>query len=76
VDNYRIPSWDRLREMLGVGYITRERTVGNMFSRRKVDVPVSYGVPVGTHMQLTLRNPEDGTETTIDLIVGEKAEDF
>ncbi|MEZ5992721.1 MAG: trypsin-like peptidase domain-containing protein [Planctomycetota bacterium] len=76
VDNYRIPNWDRLREMLGVGYITRKRKVGSMFNSRTVDVPVSYGVPVGTHIQLTLRNPEDGTEKTIDLIVGEKAEDF
>jgi len=76
VDNYRIPGWDRLKEMLGVGYITRKRKVGNMFSSREVDVPVSYGVPVGTHIQLTLRNPEDGKEKTVDLIVGEKAEDF
>ena len=76
VDNYRIPSWDRLKEMLGIGYITREREVGGMFGSRKVKVPVSYGVPVGTHMQLTIRNPEDGTEKTIDLIVGEKPEDF
>jgi S1-C subfamily serine protease len=74
VDNYRIPEWDRLKEMLGVGYITRKRS-GGMF-RREVDVPVSYGVPVGTHIQLTLRNPEDGAEKTVDLIVGEKAEDF
>lgn len=76
VDNYRIPNWDRLKEMLGIGYITREREVGGMFGSRKVKVPVSYGVPVGTHMQLTLRNPEDGTEKTIDLVVGEKPEDF
>ena len=48
---------------------------GGMF-RREVDVPVSYGVPVGTHIQLTLRNPEDGAEKTVDLIVGERAEDF
>jgi serine protease Do len=74
VDNYRIPEWDRLKEMLGVGYITRARS-GGMF-RRAVDVPVSYGVPVGTHIQLTLRNPESGAEKTVDLIVGEKAEDF
>lgn len=78
VDNYRIPKWDRLKEMLGVGYITRDRRVGGgMFGgARTVKVPVSYGVPVGTHIQLTLRNPEDGTEKTIDLIVGEKPEDF
>lgn len=76
VDNYRIPGWERLREMLGVGYITRKRNVGNMFQNRTVDVPVSYGVPVGTHIQLTLRNPDDGTEKTVDLVVGEKAEDF
>jgi hypothetical protein len=64
--------------MLGVGYIVRERTIGGgMFGRQQtVEVPVSYGVPVGTHIQLTLRNPEDGTETTVDLIVGEKPEDF
>ncbi|MCG3183780.1 MAG: hypothetical protein ICCCNLDF_01889 [Planctomycetes bacterium] len=47
-----------------------------MFQNRTVDVPVSYGVPVGTHIQLTLRNPDDGTEKTVDLVVGEKAEDF
>lgn len=78
VDNYQIPGWNRLREMLGVGYIVRERTIGGgMFGRQQtVEVPVSYGVPVGTHIQLTLRNPEDGTETTVDLIVGEKPEDF
>ena len=74
VDNYRIPEWDRLKEMLGVGYITRERA-GGMFTR-PVQVPVSYGVPPGTHIQLTLRNPESGTELTLDLVVGEKAEDF
>ncbi|MCB9932165.1 MAG: trypsin-like peptidase domain-containing protein [Planctomycetes bacterium] len=76
VDNYRIPNWERLKEMLGVGYVTRKREVGNMFRSRTVDVPVSYGVPVGTHIQLTLRNPEDGREKTVDLVVGEKAEDF
>jgi len=76
VDNYRIPGWNRLKEMLGVGHITREREVGGMFGSRRVKVPVSYGVPVGTHIQLTLRNPEDGTEKTIDLVVGEKPEDF
>jgi S1-C subfamily serine protease len=78
VDNYRIPKFDRLREMLGIGYITRDRRVGGgMFGRaRTVKMPVSYGVPVGTHIQLTLRNPEDGREVTVDLVVGEKAEDF
>lgn len=76
VDNYRIPSWGRLPEMLGADYITRKRRVGGMFGRREVSVPVSYGVPVGTHIQLTLRNPEDGAEVTVDLVVGEKAEDF
>lgn len=78
VDNYEIPGWNRLREMLGVGYIVRERTIGGgMFGgQRTVDVPVSYGVPVGTHIQLTLRNPADGTEKTVDLVVGEKPEDF
>lgn len=75
VDNYRIPNWDRLREMLGIGHITRARQGGGMFARR-VDVPVSYGVPVGTHMQLTLRDPDSGTEITVDLVVGEKEEDF
>ncbi|MCA8910870.1 MAG: PDZ domain-containing protein, partial [Planctomycetes bacterium] len=76
VDNYRIPDFNRVKEMLGGGYITRKRKVGSMFNSRTVDVPVSYGVPVGTHIQLTLRNPEDGTERTVDLLVGEKAEDF
>ncbi|MBK9973288.1 MAG: trypsin-like peptidase domain-containing protein [Planctomycetes bacterium] len=78
VDNYRIPNFDRLKEMLGVGYIVRKRQVGGgMFQRtREVEVPVSYGVPVGTHIQLTLRDPESGKERTVDLIVGEKPEDF
>jgi S1-C subfamily serine protease len=74
VDNYRIPNYDRVLEMLGGGYITR-KTQRSMFAPARV-VPVSYGVPVGTHIQLTLRNPEDGKEKTVDLVVGEKAEDF
>lgn len=78
VDNYRIPEIGRLREMLGVGMITRKRRVGGgMFGQaREVDVPVSYGVPVGTHIQLTLRDTATGKEMTVDLVVGEKAEDF
>lgn len=78
VDNYEIPNWGRLREMLGVGHIVREVTVGGGMFRpaRTVEMPVSYGVPVGTHIQLTLRNPDDGKEKTVDLIVGEKPEDF
>jgi S1-C subfamily serine protease len=76
IDNYRIPQMDRLAEMIGKGRITREREVGGMFGSRKVKVPVSYGAPVGTHIQITIRNPQDGAEKTVDLIVGEKAEDF
>lgn len=76
VDNYAIPNRARLAEMLGTAYITRERTVGGMFQRRVVEVPVSYGVPVGTHIQLTLRNPDQEAEITVDLVVGQKAEDF
>lgn len=78
VDNYRIPGFDRLGEMLGSKPIVRKRKVGGgMFQReREVEMPVSYGVPVGTHIQLTLRDPDTGKERTVDLIVGEKAEDF
>ncbi|MBX3474597.1 MAG: trypsin-like peptidase domain-containing protein [Planctomycetes bacterium] len=78
VDNYRIPAFERLAEMLGSKPIVRKRKVGGgMFQReREVEMPVSYGVPVGTHIQLTLRDPETGKERTVDLIVGEKAEDF
>jgi S1-C subfamily serine protease len=74
VDNYRIPNIDRLGEMLGKGRITRK--VGGGLFQRDSEITVSHGVPPGTHIQLTLRNPEDGTEKTIDLVVGEKAEDF
>lgn len=78
VDNYRIPNFDRLGEMLGSKPIVRKRTIGGgMFQReRVVEMPVSYGVPVGTHIQLTVRDPDTGKERTVDLIVGEKAEDF
>lgn len=78
VDNYRIPNFDRLPEMLGSKPIVRKRTIGGgMFQReRTIEMPVSYGVPVGTHIQLTLRDPDTGKERTVDLIVGEKAEDF
>ncbi|MCC6464850.1 MAG: serine protease [Planctomycetes bacterium] len=78
VDNYRIPNFDRLREMLGVGYIVRKRKIGGgmMGRAREVTIPVSYGVPVGTHIQLTLRDAATGKEKTVDLITGEKAEDF
>jgi len=78
VDNYRIPNFDRLGEMLGSKAITRERRVsrGMFGGETVVKVPVSYGVPVGTHIQLTLRDPDTGKERTVDLIVGEKAEDF
>lgn len=76
VDNYRIPRFDRLKEMLGVGYIERNRVIRSAFGQRSMTVPVSYGVPVGTHIQLTLRNPDTGEEKTFDLITGQKEEDF
>jgi S1-C subfamily serine protease len=79
VDNYRIPNWDRLREMLGVTAMKRTiRTPGRgMFqAARESRVFTSYGVPVGTHIQLTLRNPETGEEKTVNLQVGEQPEDF
>jgi S1-C subfamily serine protease len=78
VDNYEIPDWDRLREMLGVGRVFREVTVsGGLFSApRRVELPVSYGVPVGAHMQLTVRHAQTGREKTVNLIVGQKEEDF
>lgn len=74
VDNYRIPNWDRLKEMLGVAYMEVERT--GAFGRGAVKIPISYGLPVGTHIQLTLRDPSTGKEITVDLVVGEKDEDF
>ncbi|MBE7492200.1 MAG: trypsin-like peptidase domain-containing protein [Planctomycetes bacterium] len=78
VDNYRIPNFDRLGEMLGTKPIVRKRRIGGgMFGReREVEMPVSHGLPVGTHIQLTVRDPDTGKERTINLIVGEKAEDF
>ncbi|MHC4840355.1 MAG: S1C family serine protease [Planctomycetota bacterium] len=75
VDNYEIPKWNRLRERLGIGYITRKVKVGGMFGSRTVDMPVSYGVPPGTHIQLTFKD-KDGKERTVDLVVGAKEEDF
>jgi serine protease Do len=76
VDNYRIPGFNRLREMLGAGFITRARQPRGMFDRPAVDVPVSYGVPVGTRIQLTVRDPGTGEERTVDLMVGEREENF
>lgn len=76
VDNFRVPNFDRLREMLGAGYIEVERRGGGMFGGQTVKVPVSYGLPVGTHMQLTLRDPQTGKEKTVNLVVGEKEENF
>lgn len=76
IDNFRIPNFGRIREMLGVGYIVHERRGGSIFRPKPVKVVVSYGVPVGTHIQLTVRNPEDGTEKTFDLITEETEEDF
>lgn len=76
VDNFRIPNMDRLREMLGAGYLEVERRGGGMFGGQTVKVPISYGLPVGTHMQLTLRDPQTGKEKTVNLVVGEKEENF
>ena len=73
VDNFPITRQDRLKEMLGFGRI--KRTVsGGMFGSREIDV--CYGLPVGTHMQLTFRDPKDGSERTVDLISTQKEEDF
>ncbi|MCF6228894.1 MAG: hypothetical protein L3J82_09605, partial [Planctomycetes bacterium] len=74
VDNYEIPKFNRLREMLGVGHIKRKVKTGGMFGRA-FDLTVSYGLPPGTHIQLTFKM-EDGKEKTVDLIVGAKEEDF
>ena len=78
VDNYRIPSMGRLKEMLGIGYIEREVEVGGgPFGRaRKAMVAVSYGIPVGTHIQLTVKDAESGKEKTVDLIAVQKEDDF
>lgn len=78
VDNFLIPNFDRLREMMGTKPMSqRYQGGGGMFGRpRDITVPISYGAPVGTHIQLTLRDPDTGRERTVDVIVGEKAEDF
>ncbi len=74
IDNYRIPGFDYLREMLGVGRLT-QKVGGSMFEPGR-EVTISYGLPVGTHIQLTLLDPATGRERTVDLVVGEKQEDF
>lgn len=78
IDNFAIPGIDRLREMLGTSPVVRQRTVGGRNFQRQQTVPeyLSYGAPVGTHIQLTVRDPETGRERTIEVVVGEKPEDF
>jgi serine protease Do len=76
VDNYRIPKSDRLKEMLGVGKIVREIPPRGLFGGDAQKLTVSYGVPVGTHIQLTVREPDTGKEKTVDVVVAEKEEDF
>jgi serine protease Do len=75
VDNFRIPRFGLIREMLGIGEIKRiiEPTG---FGQIKREENVSHGLPVGTHIQLTVRDPKTGQETTVDLVVGEREEDF
>lgn len=77
VDNYLVPKFERLKEMLGIGYIVRKQTIESPFGgAREVEIPVSYGVPIGTHIQITLKDPETGREKTVDLITQEKEDDF
>jgi C-terminal processing protease CtpA/Prc len=79
VDNYVIPSHGWLREMLGVSPLTRDiRTParGPFSPPGERTVWVSYGMPVGTFLQLTVRNPESGDEKTVSLKVAERTEDF
>jgi len=78
VDNYKIPNMSRLAEMLGTKYIEREMTVGGgPFGRgQKRMVPVSYGMPVGTHILLTIAEADGSKERTVDLIAVQKEDDF
>jgi len=79
VDNYKIPNMSRLSEMLGTKYIEREMTVGGSgpFARpQKRMVPVSYGMPVGTHILLTIAEADGSKERTVDLIAVQKEDDF
>lgn len=77
VDNYKIPSMPRLKEMLGIGFIEREVEIDGGFGRtRKTKVAVSYGLPIGTHIQLTVKDAESGREKTVDLITVQKEDDF
>jgi S1-C subfamily serine protease len=78
VDNYKIPSFGRLKEMLGIGILEREVTVGGggISRPRKTKVFVSYGLPIGTHIQLTLSAADGSGEKTVDLISVQKEDDF
>jgi S1-C subfamily serine protease len=75
VDNFRIPRFGLIREMLGIGEIKRIIEPVRIGEVRR-EQSVSHGLPVGTHIQLTVRDPETGQETTVDLVVGEREEDF
>lgn len=79
VDNYRIPNMSRLAEMLGTRYIEREMNIGasGPFGRaQKRMVPVSYGMPVGTHVLLTIAEADGSKERTVTLISVQKEDDF
>lgn len=76
IDNYLIPDFSRLREMLGVGFLTRTVPVTGQFSAREREITVSYGLPVRTRIQVTVRDPDSGSEKTLNLVVGEREEDF
>lgn len=76
IDNYAIPDFSRLREMLGVGFLTRTVQETTQFAGRDREITVSYGLPVRTRIQLTVRDPDSGSERTLDLVVGERPEDF
>ncbi|MCC6573615.1 MAG: serine protease [Planctomycetes bacterium] len=78
VDNYKIPSKARLAEMLGKGRIMRKtRVQDNPFvPPREVEVPVSYGLPIGTHILLTVLDLDTGKEKTVDLLTEQKEEDY
>lgn len=78
VDNYKIPSLARLSEMLGTKYLEREMTVGGggLTRPQKRMVPVSYGMPVGTHILLTISEADGSNERTVDLVAVQKEDDF
>lgn len=78
VDNYRIPSKARLPEMLGQGRLTRNTRYQPSPSVRPYDyeIVVSYGLPISTHILLTVLDVETGKETTVDLLTEQKEDEY